>query len=267
MAVPFIHRTPDGFYFKIDPGQYIDGYIYIDGIFERSFLDGLKGKFPEGAVALDIGANIGNHAIYLSRDFAEIHCFEPNPHAVERLLQNLSLSGATHIKVHPVGLGSEDAVLPFRENLDGNLGCSGFVEDTSPVQNSAITYLPVKRGDNYVASLGLERLDYIKIDVEGFELSVLEGLRRTTEKYRPVVSFEYHGQSAAPGTFEAIKRCLPDYAIIEPVHAPESGFAKKLSWNVRNAGAPVFKAVKDPEPRTYDNILAVPPERLDRFCG
>jgi hypothetical protein len=139
----------------------------------------------------------------------------------------------------------------------GNVGGFQVIEsDTGGLDN--ITTLE---------DLNIPIVDLIKIDVEGFELSVLEGLRRTTEKYRPVVSFEYHGQSAAPGTFEAIKRCLSDYAIIEPVHAPESGFAKKLSWNVRNAGAPVFKAVKDPEPRTYDNILAVPPERLDRFCG
>ncbi|MDQ0136301.1 FkbM family methyltransferase [Neorhizobium galegae] len=265
----FIHRTNRGYIFKLDPAQSIDEAIFVDGWFEGRFLEFLQGRFEPGAVALDVGANIGNHAIHLSRDFAEIHCFEPNPEVFRRLTDNVRSNRLDNIRLHQAALGDCDDTLMFRENLEGNLGASGFVEDDRPSGHSRILRLPVFDADKLVQRLGITRVDFIKIDVEGFELRVLKGLRATIAFNRPIVSFEFHGHLAGPDDFGKLTACLPDYRFYDLEYAPESASTlEKLKWNFLHGSAPVLKRFDRPEPRTYENILAFPSrETFRRFMN
>lgn len=264
----FVHRADRGKLFELDPAQYVDRLIFVEGIYERRFLELLAGRFPPGAVALDIGANIGNHAIYLSDTFAQIHCFEPNPEVYGRLKRNIELNKLDNVHVHTVGMGNEDAVLRFSENLDGNLGASGFVrggEDSPDDGKSRTLELPIKQADRYIESLGLARVDFIKVDVEGMEPDLFEGLRETIARHRPIVAFEYHGQYADAGDYDRIRACLPGYAVAEPVHAsPAASLPEKLLWNMRHAGRPILARVDEPEARTYENLIAFPSDAVLR---
>jgi len=264
LTSPFTHKTDDGLYFNIDPTQYIDRYIFIEGIYERRFLTLLKALIPKGAVALDVGANIGNHAIYLGQWLSQIHCFEPNPETCRRLADNIALNKADHIHIHPVGLGEENTTLSFQVNLDGNLGASGFVDYTEQrLRNTEIIQLPIARGDDYLSQLKLESIDFIKIDVEGYESKVLRGLRHTIARHRPIVAFEFHGQHAGQEEFTSIRQSLPDYQFIELLFAPTLGsLMDKAHWWLRNGGRPQLININTPQPRTYENIIAVPQERF-----
>src|SRR5258706_5197145 len=126
--VAFVHQNDLGQRFELEPGEYVDQHIFQHGIYERRFLNIIAHQFPKNAVALDIGANIGNHVVYLASTFADIHAFEPNPNVLRRLTKNIELNHLSNVKVHPVGLGKSSAILPFRENNDGNLGASGFMK-------------------------------------------------------------------------------------------------------------------------------------------
>jgi FkbM family methyltransferase len=160
---------------------------------------------PSGGTVVDIGANIGNHALFLSRKAGVVHCFEPNPRAYQRLERNIALNDISNIIVHQHGIGSENAVRHFHDESDGNLGMSRYSPDGE-------LELEVRRGDDVIS---LDRVDLIKIDVEGMEADVLCGLRRSIRKYRPVVVFEYNG-----GDWQTIVESLPGYSISEPVFAP-----------------------------------------------
>ncbi|WP_233953987.1 FkbM family methyltransferase [Neorhizobium galegae] len=265
----FIHRTIRGYIFKLDPAQSIDEAIFVEGWFEGRFLEFLQGRFEPGAVALDIGANIGNNAIHLNRDFAEIHCFEPNPEVFRRLTDNIRSNRLDNIRLHQAGLGDCDDTLMFRENLAGDLGASGVVEDDQPLAHSRILHLPVFEASKLVNQLGITRIDFIKIDLEGFKLRVLKGLRATIAVKRPIVSFKFHGHLAGPEDFGKLIACLPDYQFYDLEHAPASASAlEKLRWNFRHGGAPVLKRFDRPEARTYENILAFPsPEVFSRFTN
>lgn len=266
---PFIEKTREGLTFELDPGQEVDRHIAVDGIYERRFLHFIRDLLPEGAVMLDIGANIGNHALFLSRHCSVIHCFEPNPTAWQRLERNVSLNRADNIKVHRVGLGSENAVLPFRENVSGNLGCSGFASSTQQLEGRYRTIeAPIFNADEYISGLDLDRIDFIKIDVEGLETELFEALRDTIARHRPLLAFEHHGHFAKPGDYERILACLPDYAIAEACYAPgEMGLLGKAKWNLVHAGKPILRRVVTPEARSYDNLLAIPTEhgRMKEF--
>jgi FkbM family methyltransferase len=266
---PFRHKADKGLVFTIYPTEFVDQKIYIEGIYEKRFLDNLIGKFECGAIFLDIGANIGNHALYLHNEFAEIHCFEPNPETFRRLSENVAINQFKNIKLHQVALGDHNAVLPFSEMVTGNLGNSGFfIEDTSEV-SYRVKELPVFEADGYVDGLNLARVDFIKIDVEGFELQVFKGLSKNIAKFRPIIAFEFHGQSALPGDFEKITSYLPGYKMYDLVYSPAYvSPMDRLKWNLRHGANAVLELINEPKSRTYENILAMPSDAVFRkFIG
>jgi FkbM family methyltransferase len=255
----FLHKTADGLLFFIDPSQYVDRLIFIKGIYERRFLDNLKGRFDLGAVALDVGANIGNHSIYLHDQFSEIHAFEPNPRTFEYLQKNIEANGLTSIVAHQIALGELDDELVFRQNLDGNLGNSGFVDEIASDQRASYSKMKVFNADNYIKNAEIKRIDFIKIDVEGFESKVFSGLRKTIERFRPVIAFEYHAHLVGVADFDKISECLPGYLMFELVYASENfSLVKKLLWNLRRGANAEFRAIYVPELRSYENIIAFP---------
>ena len=256
---PFKHRTARGLIFRLHPREYIDRFIFVDDFYEKRLLDFLRAYYERrpGGVALDVGANIGNHALYLKDLFKEIHCFDPNPVVVERLRDNISLNCANNISIHPVGLSNCTAELPFLINLHGDLGSSRFVEAS---QSDTIS-LPVVVGDDYIEQAGLSSVTFVKIDVEDCEAQVFEGLRRTIARHRPVVAFEYHGSRLNLRNFDQIAAVLDGYIFAEARHAvSDLSLRAKFLWHISHRGRPTLSIFSQPERRTYDNILAFPDE-------
>ena len=260
---PFVHRTPSGHIFELWPTEYVDRYSAVEGIFERPFVNYVKSMLPKNSVMLDIGANIGNHAIFLAAGCREIHCFEPNPKVAERLRRNIAHNDLTkRITVHEYGLGDRDEVLTFAENCDGNLGASKFVkagEEFGPKQRAM--HLEVKSASSAIDGLNLDRIDFIKVDVEGMEEAVLTSLKPIISRHRPIVAFEHHEQSVSSGTFARIKSIFENYEFMEPTFAPDGSAKEKLMWYLRHDGEAQLIAVVEPERRTYENILAFPQAR------
>ncbi len=229
---PFIHKGEDGLLFRLHPPEYVDSIIYTEGLFELNELRFMSRHF-RGKTLLDIGANIGNHALFLAKNFDTVHCFEPNPVALARLGTNVDLNNSP-IVIHGVGLGAKDDNLPFYD-APGNLGMGGF--KPNGVSNAV---LPIRRGDTYLADKGIANIDFIKIDVEGFEPDVLEGLAQTIARDRPVIVFEYDGTKQP---FDKYKSFLPGYQMSVLGGKP---WAKRLM------------PIENPKNIFYDAIFALP---------
>jgi len=134
-------------------------------------------------MALDIGGHVGFWANDLAKHFETVHSFEPNPDTFKCLIQNK----AGNVTAHEVGLGNVDEV-KFLTHPDG-IGCmepinSGGWEIDG---NEGIgTYqIDVRRLDSFSFEP-----DFIKIDVQGYELNVLQGAQETISRYRPVILVE-----------------------------------------------------------------------------
>ena len=258
---PYRCRTRDGLLFDLEPGQWVDHQIATYGVAERRFLELMSGLLPRDAVVVDIGANIGNHALFLSRRVAQVHCFEPNPTAWSRLEANIAANRIENIAVHRVGLGQDDESARFRENIGGNLGASGFegAGEALPGQRYRTVELPIRNADRQLAELGLDRLDYIKIDVEGLEEQVLGALGQTIARFRPMVSFEFHGHLTGIDAFDRMRELLPGYRLFELEESPDGGsLTSRIGWLLRHAARPRLNEVSEAQARTYDNLLAVP---------
>ena len=254
-------RGARGLRFRLHPGQPLDGEIFVNGLYERALLEFLRVRLPANAgTMLDVGANIGNHAIYLCDRFAHVHCFEPNPTAVERLEENIRLNRIENIEVHRIGLGSRDGSLPFATSTD-DLGLARFVDDNA----EASAQLPITSADRWAAQNGASDIDFIKIDVEGFELEVLTGLSGVIRTFSPLIAFESWGD--ADGVEQTIFRASSEYRLYEPVFGPSgSGIISKAFDLLINGRRTSLHPVRSLKGHSYPYILAIPLRMLGRFA-
>ena len=135
------------------------------------------GYVADKSVALDIGANIGLWSRDLCEHFDTVIAFEPVEKFRTCLLANVK---SNNLQVRPWALGKEDTQIKMVVT-EGNTGHSHV--DSSSVGNGDI---PMYRLD----SLSFERIDYVKIDCEGYELNILQGAEKTLKAFKPIIVVE-----------------------------------------------------------------------------
>lgn len=94
--------------------------------------------------------------------------------------------------MHKFGLGLNDAEFLFHIPAGSNRGTGSFMSGRDFAVAESLK-LPVRNADQYIAALKLDKVDLIKIDVEGFEKQVLTGAAETIKKYRPILWVEISG--------------------------------------------------------------------------
>ncbi|MEJ1931927.1 FkbM family methyltransferase, partial [Nostoc sp. NIES-2111] len=181
-----------GYKYRGEFTNYIDSEVYYFGSYERSHLEFLVHasrtiKQDRGRVVFaDVGANVGQHALFMSAHVDEVLAFEPWGVARTRLENLININEVKNVRIFAVGLGSRDLELPYDAPLieHGNLGWGTF-------NNATGDHLPVRNGDAFLEENYVPRPDLIKIDVEGFEREVLIGLNKTLVLQRPVMTVEF----------------------------------------------------------------------------
>lgn len=167
-------------------GDYVSTQVILHGVYEKGNIAALEQhvfpRLPTKSVCLDVGANIGNHAVAFSKTFGTVVAFEPNP-IVFSLLQANSIG--LNIKPINSGLSSKSGKLLFEQEFD-NLGASKIVDLASP---SSIEIL-VATLDDELAENEIQAASFIKIDVEGHEYEVLLGAKELLKTAKPVLAIE-----------------------------------------------------------------------------
>ena len=165
-------------------------------------------------VFVDVGANVGQHSLFMSRYCRNIYSFEPFDAVREKLVSNMELNGITNISVHNVGLGNRTECLPYVAPQSVNMGTGYFVQDGGDDDGLK---LQIVKGDEYFQDKGLENVSLVKIDVEGFEKNVLLGLQETIHRDKPCIIMEYSRRTRSSFSDENELRSLlpPGYKIRE----------------------------------------------------
>lgn len=213
-------------------------------------------------IALDIGANIGNHSIFFAKKFKQVYAFEPNPITFEVLKIN-SAYAAEHKNVIPVNFGLSDTEdsLPFYIN-PSNIGGSGIIEGNNPHINDSIV-IDVKTLDKF-NELKDVSVALIKIDVEGHELNVLKGAKATISREMPAILFEQGAAEIIDGSSPVIEYLdeigYEFYEIKKNFDFGDDLIAKIFSLACRSLfGERLdFVKVKTFRKKFYDMILAMP---------
>lgn len=149
-----------------------------------------KSYSNKNKVALDIGANIGTHTIYLSDYFAKVHAFEPQSSVYKLLESNIILNKCDNVHAHNFGLGSTNTSVQMEKydlakpNNQGGIG----IDKTGLSGGEKIQ---VKVLDE----LNISNIGFMKIDVEGYELDVIKGAIQTIKKSKPIIIIELNDKT------------------------------------------------------------------------
>lgn len=179
------------------------------GEYVQSELDHLAmliGYCAPDPVILDIGANIGVHSLFFSSlagPRGEVHAFEAQRIVFQMLMGNLALNSIENVHGHGVALGSGPGTLqlpPVDYSKPWNFGGMGLVDENPDPQfaHGSAERAAADRHETIpvvaLDSLQFERVDFIKLDVEGMEEDVLRGAVRTLDVSRPLMQVEWMGR-------------------------------------------------------------------------
>jgi FkbM family methyltransferase len=179
----------------------VDRTLFLTGTTERGALHVMKqylSLYPRANV-FDVGANIGLMSLFASRllPLGTVFAFEPVYETFQRLVFNIDLNAAKNVKVFNFALGSEAAYRAIYVN-SSHLGMSSFLQCENPAESSQ--NVKIMTIDSIIEDK-LSKVDFIKIDVEGWELEVLKGASQLLGKEdAPALMFEYcQGRSMPHG--------------------------------------------------------------------
>ena len=150
---------------------------------------------------IDIGSNIGQWTRPLAEKFEKVYCFEPNPNFRECFNRNIHQS---NVELFPYGLS-----------------------DSEHMAHQEFSSTQIETGDGDIQcrtldSFGLTDIDFVKIDVDGSEIPLLNGARKTLTQNTPVINIEMK-RDKRPDTVKVAERILKDlgYRFVERTKSDE----------------------------------------------
>jgi len=199
-----------------------------------------------GDTVIDVGAHCGDFALLASRlvgSSGKVICFEPNSYARKKFEREIKTNAISNIVVHSVGLSNEE----------GEFKQDPFTNTLYKTRENGFS-VRVVRGDDL---LSLERPDFIKMDIEGFECKALSGLSRTIERSYPIIVTEISAPhlSECGSTVAELVNILRGHGY----QGYRLGLEKRglsYSWNAEN-----FDFEGNGDPTSYDAVWVHPKSR------
>ncbi|MDJ0554515.1 MAG: FkbM family methyltransferase [Microcoleaceae cyanobacterium MO_207.B10] len=176
--------------------------MHVQGkLFDYPELEQMSGYINDGDLIIDIGSNVGNHAVFFSKFFpnSKIIVFEPCKEAIEILNKNLDLNECINVERKYIGFGlsnEKKEAMVWRGGAN-NLGGSRVIpmqdtSDFSEAKKSNFNKTQLITGDEVLLELNPS---FIKIDVEGLEFEVLDGLKSTIAQHKPNLFIEIRNEN------------------------------------------------------------------------
>ncbi len=173
-----------GYLFSINALDDID--LHTNRYFEKEIVNWFT--VPDNGVFLDIGANIGRYTVIMGKRVGHdgrVLSFEPCSETYSTLVKNIHLNGLENVESYPIALWNRDGVHTFYTKI--HAGGNSLIEDKDAIDKNIVT---TRTLDGLLCNLKVNKIDLIKIDVEGSEKEVLEGMRKTLQLFTPRLIIE-----------------------------------------------------------------------------
>jgi len=232
MTYNVIKATDLGYILYNENDEYVGKSIAHYGNYQLEETKLFSKYVKKGSAVLEIGANIGAHTLWFSNRVGNdgyVLAFEPQRLIFQTLCANMALNSRANVDCKQMGVGSKQELMkvpildPDKENNFGALGIKGHEEG----ENVAV--VPIDH-------IGLKKIDFIKIDVEGMEPDVLMGGIQTIHKLKPIIYMEVDHVENNPMLTEIMDSL--NYEVKQhspPLHSPdykqENIFGKIVSIN------------------------------------
>jgi FkbM family methyltransferase len=208
--------TRGGIRWQLDLREGIDFAIYLLGAFERSTVRVYRRLIEKGDTVLDIGANMGAHTLPMAQAAGprgRVFAFEPTDYTFAKLLRNTAVNPdlACRIIASQILLGDDGedmdqsmiyASWPLTADDDLHPGHLGRLKETTGCRKTRL--------DEFVGENEIERVDFVKMDVDGNECLVLRGAIGVLERHRPKMIMELspYQLDEGPDSLEEFLRIL-----------------------------------------------------------
>lgn len=231
---------------------YIGRSIERYGEFSEGEVELFKQVVRAGATVVEVGANYGTHTLPLSRlagPAGRVIAFEPQRLVFQALCANLALNSLANVDARQEAAGAEPGwitVPPLDYERENNFGGLSLAPSAGTTPGERVRLTPLD-------SLELPRLDLLKIDVEGMELSVLEGASQTLQRCKPAIYVENDRQDRSPALIHFLQKA--DYDMYW--HLPPMFNASNQYGESRNDFAGIVSV----------NMLCVPRSTASQIVG
>jgi len=186
----------DGGLIHVNSATSLEYHLLFRGCHEPVITDLLKHLVRPGDLCLDIGANVGAHALLMAKQVGsagKVFAFEPHPRIAHRLRSNVALNRYNQVQVVEAAVSDEDGTATFY-GFDPNAfhkGISSLLPDEQTGEQFDVrTISPATLSSEF----GITACQFIKLDVEGHEPTVLKALMTLITKSRPAMIFEFRKQ-------------------------------------------------------------------------
>ena len=186
---------------RVDRSAFMGSSIYWFGYHAFNELQVLHRLLKPSMVFADLGANQGEFTVFAAKRLREgrVLAFEPVESLYRHLMENVGMNGFQNIMAYDFGLSDRSGVHDIYTSDDWEVHYSlhdGLCTLFPTEQRSKfLGSVQVKVFDEVFESSGLQRLDVMKVDVEGSELPALKGAERTLKKHKPIVFVEVNEQT------------------------------------------------------------------------
>jgi FkbM family methyltransferase len=224
---PLVTAVRQGISFELDLRDNVSRTLYFTRWYERRYLTLLMNEARRGDVFVDVGAHIGIHALLVARRLqhlggGSVVAFEPSPDLASNLSRAVARNHIPNVTIAAVGLGATAGSLKLYsdpERFDAwDTAVRSRVGPGPLAAHAQVTTFDAWRRDRH-----LKRVDIVKIDVEGDEVAVLQGMRDTLALMRPrVIGVEIRAYILErAGVSEAQVRVELESSGYESVHTPD----------------------------------------------
>jgi len=189
-------------YKLIGAKNYMETVGYLSNLYQSIFLEikepGIElipPMVPSGGTVFDIGANIGRFTTLAARIVGKagaVYSFEPQAYPLKVLRHMVKIKRLKHVKVMGIALsdskGSSQLVIPLKDGWKPKAALAHLGDETN--EASLTETIVMDTLDSFCEIQDIQRLDFIKCDVEGFEYNVFSGGKDTLSKFKPTVFCE-----------------------------------------------------------------------------
>lgn len=174
----------------VDFNDGIDKSIFNHGFYDEGLTNYILKNIKKEYVCVDVGSNIGWISCLLGVKAKKVYSFECNPIVFNRLVCNVYLNNLSDkVVCYSNGVGDytgEQNFVSYKHSGHGHLGSTVRYADSF----TGVFKVDVLRLDDCLEDI--KSLDFLKVDVEGFEFDVIKGAKNLIKKYCPVIVFEYN---------------------------------------------------------------------------
>jgi FkbM family methyltransferase len=179
----------------------IEAKLLGPGDYDRENLTFCEGLVGEGDVCFDVGANLGVYTVLFAKwagSSGQVHAFEPVDNIRRKLRLNVTLNHLRNVRINAIALGDSNGYIEMNQVKEGQFrgGTSCVIENDNVLSMGRDKFTRVqvemKTVDDYLLENNVTQVDFVKVDIEGYELNFLKGASRLLSEHRPVVLMEHN---------------------------------------------------------------------------